>query len=293
MVEAERIGRARREHRDLAEEAAHRRLGLGREILVVERQPAGRVVLRHRPDDRRAVAARIVGHRQQRERAGRIENLIGDMVVRQLVAEHRDDRLMVVFPARDADPGRLARRANCGRRRRPAAARESLRPSSSADDHAMLAAIDARSTRDFHSSHEILARLGARAQRGAQMAVLVHPAERLVVVGIELQPARLEPVGDRDAADRAARLGADGRRPRSSRACASSSTRPRWCGRRTRRRCAASGSAGSTTIAERPLESSAEASARPTSPPPKMITSARSMRARPNPLRRNDATKFA
>ena len=32
MVEAERIGRARREHRDLAEEAAHRRLGLGGEI---------------------------------------------------------------------------------------------------------------------------------------------------------------------------------------------------------------------------------------------------------------------
>ena len=38
-----------------------------------------------------------------------------------------------------------------------------------------------------------------------------------------------------------------------------------------------SGSAGSTTIADSPLESSAEASARPTSPPPKMMTSARSM----------------
>src|ERR1043165_5970289 len=37
------------------------------------------------------------------------------------------------------------------------------------------------------------------------------------------------------------------------------------------------GSAGSTTMAETLLESSAEASASPTSPPPTMITSARSM----------------
>src|SRR5690349_18108003 len=49
------------------------------------------------------------------------------------------------------------------------------------------------------------------------------------------------------------------------------------------------GSAGSTTIAERPLESSAEASARPTRPPPKMIASARSTPT-PYPARRNDAT---
>src|SRR4051794_18512779 len=40
-----------------------------------------------------------------------------------------------------------------------------------------------------------------------------------------------------------------------------------------------SGSAGSTTIAETPLLSSAAASARPTSPPPKMIASARSILA--------------
>src|SRR4051795_4130498 len=38
-----------------------------------------------------------------------------------------------------------------------------------------------------------------------------------------------------------------------------------------------SGSAGSTTIAETPLESSAAASASPTIPPPKMMTSARSI----------------
>jgi hypothetical protein len=38
------------------------------------------------------------------------------------------------------------------------------------------------------------------------------------------------------------------------------------------------GSAGSTMIAVKPLESRADASANPTRPPPKMITSARSMR---------------
>ena len=45
---------------------------------------------------------------------------------------------------------------------------------------------------------------------------------------------------------------AGNRRRRSSAACASSSTTPRWCGRRTRRPCALSGSAGSTTIALKP-----------------------------------------
>src|SRR6185437_13717142 len=44
------------------------------------------------------------------------------------------------------------------------------------------------------------------------------------------------------------------------------------------------GSAGSTTIADSPLESSAEASARPTNPPPKMITSARSIAGAPTPF---------
>ena len=49
------------------------------------------------------------------------------------------------------------------------------------------------------------------------------------------------------------------------------------------------GSAGSTTMDDSPLESSAEASARPTSPPPKMITSARSIARAPSAVRRNDA----
>ena len=93
----------------MPEKPAHRDLGLGREILVIQRQPAGRVLLRHGPDDRRAVTKCVVVHRQQRERAGRVEDLVSDMFMRTLVPEHRDDSLMIVFPAGDVDTGRFAR----------------------------------------------------------------------------------------------------------------------------------------------------------------------------------------
>jgi hypothetical protein len=54
---------------------------------------------------------------------------------------------------------------------------------------------------------QIFAGLGAGLERGAQVAVLVHPAQRFVIVGIEVEAPRLQAVGDRDAPDRAARLG--------------------------------------------------------------------------------------
>jgi hypothetical protein len=53
----------------------------------------------------------------------------------------------------------------------------------------------------------VLARLGARAQRGAQVAVLVHPAERLVVVGSKCSPPGSSPSATAIVADRAAGLG--------------------------------------------------------------------------------------
>ena len=43
-------------------------------------------------------------------------------------------------------------------------------------------------------------------ERRAKVPVLVHEAERLLVVGIEMKRAGLQPVGNRDSADRAARL---------------------------------------------------------------------------------------
>ena len=63
MVEAERKGRARSEHLDLAEEPAHRGLSLGGEILVAQRQPASGIILGHRPHDRGAVPGSAVVHR--------------------------------------------------------------------------------------------------------------------------------------------------------------------------------------------------------------------------------------
>ena len=148
----------------------------------------------------------VVVHRQQRERPGRIENLIGDMLVRPLVPKHRDDRLVIVLPPRDIDPGGFARRriaaVGGNQQRAPKLAAVLER-----NDDAVIAAIDTRVTRDFHSSQRFLP-ASARAWSAARrLPVLVHEAERLVIVGIEVKPARLQPVGDRDPPDRAARLG--------------------------------------------------------------------------------------
>jgi hypothetical protein len=109
VVKAERKGRPRREHRDVAEEAAHRRLRLSREILVGEREPTRRVFLRNRPDDcGPVIAGWIVCHRQKREGTGWKEDLVSDIFMGPVVPNHRNDRLMVVFPPRDANAGSLA-----------------------------------------------------------------------------------------------------------------------------------------------------------------------------------------
>ena len=128
-------------------------------------------------------------------------------------------------------------------------------------------------------------------ERSAQMAIFVHEAERLVVVRLEVEAAGLQSVGDRDLPDRAAWLGqmlGDADRLQHPHRARRDGAGPAV----ERRVVRGVGSAGSTTIAETPLQSSAEASARPTIPPPKMITSARSM-AVPYAVRRNDAKKFA
>ena len=109
VVKTERVRRARRGHRDLAEKSAHRGLGFGGEIGVAQGQQPRRVVLADRPYDRRAVRARVIGHRQQRERPGGIENLVSDIVMGVRVVKRRDDRGVVIFPLGKADPGGLAR----------------------------------------------------------------------------------------------------------------------------------------------------------------------------------------
>ncbi len=218
----------------------------------------------------------IVGHRQQGERAGRIENLVGDIVVRPLVAEHRDDRLMIVVPARDPDSGGLARRriasvgGNQQRRAQVCAHPRATRPRHGRRDRPS-------SLCDFHSS-QMLRPASARAWSAARKwrFSCIQPSGSSSS-GIEVKPAGLQSVGDRDRADRAAGLGkmlgdADrfehAHRARRDRARATVECRvfAQARDRPDRRRL--------PTDRSNPAR---DASARPTIPPPKMITSARSM----------------
>src|SRR5262245_57274320 len=99
MMEAERIGGTRGKHFDPAQKSAHGGLRLHRKIFVAQRQPASRILLLDRPDDRGPVTLRVVIHRQERERTRWIEDLIGNMIVRLLVTQYRNDRLVIVLPS--------------------------------------------------------------------------------------------------------------------------------------------------------------------------------------------------
>ena len=108
---------------------------------------------------------------------------------------------MVVLPSGEIDARRL--RASGGiaavgadqeRRGQPASVLKSDRDSG-------LCSIDLCDAR-FPHEPAILPRFRARLERRAKIPVLVHEAERLVVVQIEIQAAGLEPVSDRDPADR-------------------------------------------------------------------------------------------
>ena len=194
-----------------------------------------------------------------------IENLIGDMVVRHARGE---------APRRSPD-GHIST-ARCGFQRlraarelRPSAAISSgavsLRPSSRRHRHAMVGAVDAMRRCDFHSSHRFLPASARARKRGAKWRFSCIQPSASSGLGIEVQPAGLQPVGNGDGADRAAGHGQHARRRRSSRASASSSTTPRWCARRMPRPVRCSGSAGSTTIADKSarIERRRQAPARP------------------------------
>src|SRR4029079_2863790 len=106
------------------------------------------------------MAAGIVFHRQQREWAGRIENLIRDMLMRPFVAQYRDDRLMVVFPTRDIDAGGLARlriATVCRNQQRRAEFAAVLKR----NHYVMIAAIDRGDSR-FPKQPDVLSRVRAR-----------------------------------------------------------------------------------------------------------------------------------
>ena len=113
---------------------------------------------------------------------------------------------MVILPARDTNTGGFA-----GRRIAPLGGDEQRRGEdfavSQRNRHAMLAAINRDGGR-LPVERDQLGCLGAGAKRLAEVAILVHPAERLVVASgrLERQRAGGEPVGDADRTDRTAGL---------------------------------------------------------------------------------------
>ena len=80
-----------------------------------------------------------------------------------------------------------------------------LAPVLERNDDAGFAALRLRDLRLPHRP-DGLAGLRSRMKRRAQVPVLMHEAERLLIVRVEVETARLETVGNGDPPDRAARL---------------------------------------------------------------------------------------
>ena len=109
--EAERKCAARPDRCDLAELQAEAAFELGVEFVVGQRDDALGLALVLGPDDRRAMAdVGVVLQRQDRERSGRQEMLLGAAVVIALVRDGGDDGGLVVAPAVARDAGLLADR---------------------------------------------------------------------------------------------------------------------------------------------------------------------------------------
>ena len=156
------------------------------------------------------------------------------MVVRPFVTEHRDDRLMIVFPARDVDPGGFARAPSCGRRRRSAAARAARGHPRARRRRRARSRVDAASRATSTAARCSCPRRPARAARRAECRFsCIKPS------GSSSSGSKWRLPGFEPSATAIRRIGQPGsaqmrRRPRSSAACASSSTKRRWSGRRTR-----------------------------------------------------------
>ena len=203
VVEAEWVARPGRGHRELAEEPAHALFRFGEECAVAELQHAGGVLRIDRPDDRGAVAVGIVGKREQRERAARIEYLVRDVLVRAFVMECADNRGVIIGPARDRDPGGLAGRRVAALRDDQQRGADGVARIEHGGD-ARFGAVDRRRAR-LHAEIDMRRGSGGIEQRATEQLVLVHRAERTIVrVGDEIELARLKPVADANLTDRAA-----------------------------------------------------------------------------------------
>jgi len=258
-------------------------------IGIAERKPAGGIILPDGPDDRRTMALLVVGHRQQGERTGGIEDLIGDMVVRPLVPKHRHDRLMSILPPRNTDSCSFAR-SGIATVRRHEQRRMELPPVVERYAHTRLVAADVGHSR-FPQQPAVLtpSARDCSAERRCRFSC-IQPS------GSSSSGSKCRPPGCSPSATEILRIEQPGAGRWSDTPIVSSMRMELDETALVRPSKAAlvrgAGSAGSTTIADRPLLSRADASARPTIPPPNMITSARSM-AKPLPPGVDDAKKFA
>ena len=269
VVKAERVGRARRGQRDFAEESAHRRSASAAKSSSAQRQPARRVALpeptRRSPSGglpcrRSSAAARTARRdRKSRRRHGRAA----------FVAKRRDDRRMIIAPARDADPGGLA-----GRRIAAFGGDQQRRAQLPAVGRATtmtpcVAALDSTPLSTSTAATDLARPRPGRAARRANGGSRASSRAARRPPRFEISPPGVETVGNArscgSGSPASGRWSADAdrvehaHRARRHRAGSAVETRPRR---------ASSGSAGSTRIADRPLASSADASARPTIPPP-------------------------
>ena len=112
-LEAERKGFDRRGERELAELRREAQFELAQKIFRLERDERPSVGAALVPDDARPAS----GQRQDGERAGRQEMLLGDAFVVALMRDRRDDAGLVVVPAVGRNGGE--RRAASSARRRP------------------------------------------------------------------------------------------------------------------------------------------------------------------------------
>jgi len=144
----------------------------------------------------------VIRHWKKREWTGWEEDLVSDIVVRPLVPKRRDDRHMIVLPPCNRDAGRFAGRrvtAVDGGKERGADLAAVLQR----NDHSMRSAFHGLGDRPPQKP-QILSSFRPGQEGRPQVPVLMHDAERLVVVGFEREPARLKTVGNLDLANGAA-----------------------------------------------------------------------------------------
>ena len=201
----QRIGEDRTLDAERAEIVGEAPRQLAGERVPVQREDAARDVAPLGPHDGRPVAR----HRQDRERAGGQETLLGDAAMGAFVRDGADDAGLVVAPFHRTQPGGASQRrfAAVGRDQQAGGERPAVVEPHPGFDRAALVPPDRRTVDEGRAAQ----RLDPPEERLPDMAVLHDVSERvrlhLPAVVVEVQ--RRSAVGDANLADR---LGVAGKR---------------------------------------------------------------------------------